>query len=114
MLAVIEPDRGSPRRADPLGDQHDLALAREVLEQERELVAAEAGHRVHRAQHRPQAVGELGEQRGRRRRGPSESLTCLKLSTSRNRTATDAFGAARAVERDAEPVEEQGAVGQRR
>ena len=43
---------------------------------------------------------------------PSESLTSLKLSTSRNRTAIEASPAARAVERDAEAVEEQRPVGQ--
>ena len=68
MLAVtntspsIERDGPGDRLRDPLGDELDGLLAGHVLAEDRELVAAEAGHDVGRAHHRAQPVGDRHQQ----------------------------------------------------
>ena len=57
-----EGDRAARRLRDAMGDDRGLLLAVQALEQEGELVAAEAGDGVHRAQHAAEALGQLHEQ----------------------------------------------------
>ena len=84
----------------------------ELLEQERELVAAEPGHGVHRAQHLAEAVGEYGEQEVTG--GMSHRIVdLLEAVDVEEQHGERRPGPARAVERDGEAVAEQGAVGQR-
>ena len=62
QLDAVDLDRRARGLADAVGDQHHLALGGEVLEQERELVPAEPGHGVHRAQQRAQPLAERRQQ----------------------------------------------------
>ena len=119
MLTVIEVSSPSSligrlaRAADPLCDQHHLALVRELLEQERELVAPESRDRVHRAQHRLQPVGERRQQPVA---GgvPKRVVDVLEVVDVEEQHRDGGAGPARAVERDAETIEEQRAVRQPR
>ena len=91
--------------------EHHLALAGEVLEQQGELVAAEPRDRVHRAQHRPQPLGQPGEQPVAG--GVAERVVdLLEVVDVEEQHRDGRVRAPRAVERDAEAVEEQRAVGQ--
>ena len=89
------------------------ALA-DVVEQQRELVAAEAGDGVVGPQRRLEPARDRLAAAGRRRAWPSESLTTLKRSRSRNSTAAQHSGWWRWARRIdlVEAVDEQDAVGQ--
>jgi len=97
--------------ADPVGDQHHLALGGEVLEQEGELVAAEAGHGVHRAQHRAQASAQRDQHpvADRVTAGVVDLLEVVEVEEHDGRLGSRAAGA---LERHSEPVEKQGTVGE--
>ena len=60
-LAVVECERGADGGRHPLGDQHGVALTADVAH-DRELVAAEARHRVARPDDPAEAVGDVHEQ----------------------------------------------------
>ena len=61
MLALAQDERAGQRLGDPLGDADRVTLIHHVLGQDRELVAAEAGHRVAGAHGLLQPRGDCGE-----------------------------------------------------
>ena len=107
-----ERDRQAGGLGDALGDERGLLVAVQALEQEGELVAAEAGDGVHRAQHRAEALGETTRSRSPAP-CPSVSLISLKPSTSRNSTTTGAPVRRLRSRAPAQAVQEQRPVGQR-
>ncbi len=62
LLAAAERERPPERLQDALGDGDGVALVAEVLAQDRELVAAEAGHQLVAANGRAQPLSGRGEQ----------------------------------------------------
>ena len=60
-LPALELERRAKRLEDPLGGAARPVLPR-LLEQDRELVATEAGGRVLRAHHRPQSLGHRDQE----------------------------------------------------
>ena len=111
QLDAVDVDRRARGLADAVGDQHDLALGREVLEQERELVPAEPGNGVHRAQQRVQPFSERGQQPVAYgvAAGVVDLLEVVEVEEHDGQLGPGATGP---LERDPQPVEEQGAVGQ--
>ena len=110
-LAVLEGNRPRGRPRDPVGDQDHLPIAAEVLEQQRELVAAKAGDRVHRSQHSAQPPGQTGEH------GVADAMTegvvdVLELVDIHEQHGDHRAGAPSAIQRHPEPVQEQRPVGQ--
>ncbi len=104
-------DGQSHRPTDPLGDQDHLSLVGQLLEQERELVAPEPGDRVHRAQHRLQAVGEPRQQ-AVAGGVPERVVDLLEVVDVEEQHGDRGVVAPRTVQSDAEAVEEQRPVGQ--
>ncbi len=86
-LAVLDEERLLEQAGDPAGDGARARLAVDVLAQDRELVAAEPGDRVGRAQRVAQARRDVAQQRSPAA-WPKESLMSLKRSRSTNSTAT--------------------------
>ncbi len=82
----------------------------DLLDQDGELVAAEAGDRVGRAQASFEARGQPPDRSSSPARWPSESLIVLKSSMSMKRTPTGLPLLASAADGEREPVEEEGAV----
>ena len=98
-----------------LGDHGRLAGVADVVEQDGELVAAEPGDGVAGAQRRTPAGARPRRSSRSPTWWPSESLTSLKRSRSRNSTAAHArpaLAALGAQDRLREAVQEQHAVGQ--
>ena len=112
-VGLLEVDRQSHRPADPLGDQDHLSLARQLFEQERELVATEPGDRVHRAQHRLQPVRQPRQQ-AVAGGVPERVVDLLEVVDVEEQDRDRGVVAARAVQSDAEAVEEQRPVGEPR
>jgi hypothetical protein len=114
-VAVGSAQRHRARRglADAPRDRGRLLLTGQPLEQERELVAAQARHGVHRAHQLLEAVGELPQQpvSGRMTERVVDLLEAIEVQEHHRRRQADA---ARAVQRHAQAVEKQDAVGQAR
>ncbi len=111
VSSVAQRQRQARRVADALGDHHRLAVALQTLEQERELVASEAGHRVHRAQQAAEALGEHRQQQVAG--GMAERVVdLLERVHVQEQQAHRGAGAPRTVQGNSEPVQEQHAVGE--
>ena len=61
-LGVVDDEPAADRPVDPLGHRDRVALVEDVLAQHDELVTAEAGDRVARAQRQRQALADGDEQ----------------------------------------------------
>ena len=111
QLDAVDVDRRARGLADAVGDQHDLALGRQVLEQERELVPAEPSDGVHRTQQRAEPLSERGQQpvADGVAAGVVDLLEVVEVEEHDPQLGPGAPGA---LERDPEPIEEQGTVGQ--
>ena len=113
-VAAVEHERLLEGLGDRRRDALHVAAIADALEQDRELVAAEARHRVRR----PRALHRGAGRRVCSSRSPAswprESLTFLKSSRSRNITAICCLRALRQGERVLDAVAEQAAIGEQR
>ena len=108
--SAIELDRPAELRGDPLGHRDRLGLVADALDQERELVATLARGDVADPHDRPTRRCATSTSRRSPAPCPSESLTTLKSSMSRNRTATRVPASRGALERPVEVLAEEGPV----
>jgi hypothetical protein len=111
QLDPVYVDRLPRGLADAVSDQDHLALGGEVLEQKRELVAAEPRHGVHRAQQAAQSIAHDGQQPVARRVA-ARVVDLLEVVEIQEQHRELRPGPARALERDAQAVEEQSPIGQ--
>ena len=109
-LALAEHQRLGGGTADPVRDQHRLTLGLELLEQEGEFVAPEPRDRVHRPQHRVEAIREDREEQVTRR--VAHRVVDLLESVDVEKQDGDGCpGAAGTVQGNGQAVDEQRAVG---
>ena len=111
VLVAVEHERAGEDRGDPLGHLDRVVLAGDLLEQDPELVGAEAGHGVRRAH------GLLEARRGGREQLVADVMAhrvvdeLEAIEVEEQDRGLD-VAPAQALDRLAEPVHEQHAVGQ--
>ena len=110
QLAPRQRDRLVQRRDDALGELDRLADVGDVFAHDHELVAAEAGDGVGRADRAWRAGCATSTSSWSPTTWPRPSFTSLKRSRSRKSTATLVVGALGACQRVREAVDEQQAV----
>ena len=108
---AVHLDRLAGGLGDAVGDEHHLALGCEPLEQEREFVAAEARHRVHRAQQRAQPFPQGGEH-AIAGGVAARVVDLLEVVEVEEQHGERVAGPAGALQGEVQAVQEQGAVGQ--
>ena len=111
LVGAADAERLGQRGEQPVGGRRGPAGVGAVLEQDGELVAAEAGDGVAGPQH-PRSRSATATSSSSPAAWPAPSLTALKSSRSTNSTATGVASPVGAGQGVLEPVGEQGAVGQ--